>query len=55
MTSKIYNFDGEIEEIPTKFNDLYFFRKMTTCENEIKTYQILKGNSHPNIVDIYYF
>ena len=55
INSKIYNFDGEIEKIDTKFNDLYFFRKMTKYENEIKIYKILQKNNHPNIVDIYRF
>ena len=52
ITSKIYNSDGEIEQINTQFNDLYFFRKMTKYENEIKIYKILQTNNHPNIVDI---
>ena len=55
VNSKIYNFDGEIEDIDNKFDGLYFFRKMTKCENEIKIYQILKKNNHPNIVNVYRF
>lgn len=58
--SKIYTSEGEILKLENsetlklekKYNN-YFFRKNSNSIVEIKIYEILKLNYHPNIVSIY--
>ena len=51
--SKIYNLEGEILLSEELYENKVFFRKMCDSIVEIKIYEILKLNPHPNIVEVY--
>ena len=53
--SKIYNFSGDILLSDEVYKNQFFFRKMTNSIVEIKIYEMLKSNPHPNIVEVYRF
>lgn len=53
MSSKVYNYDGNISDIDDMYDSTIFFRKMSSSTNEKDICNILKEHPHPNIVNIY--